>query len=153
MTEVLIYNLGGDQVLGHVSLKQAIKMLYRKVARVHTPIEGETFGPYERPRAVELVNYIYTKWVYARTGRVPYSRTALLRRDRHTCAYCGGRRGRGNTVDHVIPRCQNGETSWTNCVAACGKCNSDKKGRTPQQAGMRLRFEPFVPTLAQVDPY
>lgn len=105
MTQVMIYNLGGSQVLGHVSLKHAIGMLYRKVARVHTSVEGEVFGPYERPAAVELLNYVYTKWMYERTGRVVYSRTALLRRDRHRCAYCGKR---ATTVDHIRPRSHGG---------------------------------------------
>ena len=149
MTQVMIYNLGGSQVLGHVSLKHAIGMLYRKVARVHTSVEGEVFGPYERPAAVELLNYVYTKWMYERTGRVVYSRTALLRRDRHRCAYCGKS---ASTVDHIRPRSHGGPTSWLNCVAACVKCNEKKDDRTPDQAGMPLRFTPFVPTLAQIRP-
>ena len=150
MTQVVIYNLGGQQVLGRVSLKHAITMLYRQVARVHEAVPGETVGPYPRPAAVELVAYVYTKWVYEHTGRVMYSKPSLLRRDRHTCAYCGRR---GDTVDHVLPRSQGGRTTWLNCVAACVKCNSRKRDRTPTQAGMRLRWEPFVPTLAQIRPH
>ena len=34
MSEVLIYNLGGGQVLGRVSLGHAIRMLHRRVAAV-----------------------------------------------------------------------------------------------------------------------
>lgn len=148
MTQVLIYNLGGTEVLGKVSVRHAVGMLYRQVARVHTAVPGETVGPYPRPAAVELVNYVVTRWVYARTGKVMYSKPNLLARDRHTCAYCGKHAA---TVDHVTPRCQGGRSTWLNCVAACAKCNGRKKGRTPEQAGMRLRFQPFVPTtLAEV---
>lgn len=148
MTQVVIYNLGGTEVLGRVSLRHAVGMLYRQVARVHTAVPGETFGPFPRPEAVELLNYVVTKWVYARTGKVMYSKPNLLARDRHTCAYCGKY---GDTVDHVIPRCQGGRSTWLNCVAACAKCNGRKKGRTPAQAKMRLLFEPYVPkTLADL---
>jgi HNH endonuclease len=149
MTDVVIYNAGGTQRLGTVSLRHAIRMLYRQVAQVLEAVDGETFGPYVRPRAVELVRYVHAAWLYDRTGRVPYSGGALLRRDRHTCAYCSGP---ADTVDHVVPRCQGGQSTWTNTVAACRSCNARKGGRTPTEAGMRLRFRPFVPTLADLYP-
>ena len=149
MTDVVIYNAGGTQRLGTVSLRHAIGMLSRQVAQVLEAVEGETFGPYLRPRAVELVRYVHTKWVYARTRRVPYSDKAVLRRDRHTCAYCSRP---ADTVDHVVPRCQGGLSTWSNTVAACRPCNSRKGGRTPAQAGMPLRSPPFVPTLVDLYP-
>jgi 5-methylcytosine-specific restriction endonuclease McrA len=42
-------------------------------------------------------------------------------------------------VDHVVPRCQGGLSTWANLVACCQKCNSTKGGRTPEQAGMQLK--------------
>lgn len=147
MGQVIIYNLGGREVIGAVSERQAINMLVRNVARVHTPIDGETFGPFERPRAVELVRYIFAKWVYSRTGRTPYSKAALKRRDANTCGYCGKF---GDTVDHVVPRCQGGANTWLNVVIACLGCNGRKAGRTPQQAGMKLLRTPYVPAFAEV---
>lgn len=147
MTQVLIYNLGGQEILGRVSVRHAITMLSRKVARVHTAVEGKKFGPFDLPAAVELVRYIYARWVYQRTGTVPYSKSNLRQRDRDTCAYCGGY---GDTVDHVMPRCQGGRTEWTNVVVACSSCNSKKAGRTPRQAGMVLRKPAFAPTLKDI---
>lgn len=144
MTQVLIYNLGGQEVLGRVSVKHAITMLHRKVARIREAVEGQKFGPYDRPAAVELLQYVYAKWKYSTTRKVRVSKTNVLRRDRWTCAYCGKR---ADTIDHVTPRCQGGTTSWMNCVAACGKCNGKKDGRTPGQARMPLRFDPFVPSV------
>lgn len=56
-------------------------------------------------------------------------------------------------MDHIVPRCQGGRSEWENCIAACRKCNSDKGGRTPEQAGMTLRWKPFTPKrLAEVRP-
>lgn len=149
MSDVVIYNLGRTQILGKVSLRHAIRMLHRRVAQVVEAVDGETFGPYAKPRAVELVRYVHSKWVYDRTRHVPYSKGALLRRDRHKCGYCGRA---AVTVDHVLPRAQGGKSTWTNCVAACEACNFAKADRTPEQAGMRLRTLPYDPTLEDIYP-
>jgi 5-methylcytosine-specific restriction endonuclease McrA len=73
-------------------------------------------------------------------------------RDDHTCAYCGrsARPGGGLasgdlTVDHVLPRSRGGQSTWTNTVACCRKCNFLKGDRLPHEAGMKLRIEPKIP--------
>ena len=53
MTDVIVFNAGGQQVLHRVSLKHAISMLYRQVARVREAVPGQRFGPYPRPRSLE----------------------------------------------------------------------------------------------------
>jgi hypothetical protein len=63
---------------------------------------------------------------------------SILRRDGHRCQYVGCER-RATTVDHVIPRCQGGPSTWGNLVACCRECNMLKGGRTPEQAGMQLK--------------
>lgn len=68
-------------------------------------------------------------------GRGAFS---ILRRDGHRCQYVGCTR-RATTVDHVIPRCQGGPSTWGNLVACCQECNARKGGRTPEQAGMQLK--------------
>ena len=69
------------------------------------------------------------------TGNGP---RAVLRRDGHKCQYVGCD-SKGTTVDHVVPRCQGGQSTWTNLVACCPRCNALKGGRTPEQAGMVLK--------------
>ncbi len=64
--------------------------------------------------------------------------SGILKRDGYRCQYVGCNR-RGTTVDHVIPRCQGGASTWTNLVACCRECNAKKGGRTPEQAGMTLK--------------
>lgn len=64
--------------------------------------------------------------------------SGILKRDGYRCQYVGCER-RGTTVDHVIPRCQGGPSTWTNLVACCRECNAKKGGRTPEQAGMTLK--------------
>jgi hypothetical protein len=143
MSAVVVYNMGGVEKIDIVPLKQAIKMLHRGVARIHTEDpEGDRFGPYVKPTAIELTRYIFAKWLYYTTGRVIPSKTAVLRRDNYTCAYCGRT---GTTIDHVLPRAQGGKSTWDNLVAACQPCNGFKADRTPEQAKMKLTWLPFVP--------
>jgi len=63
-------------------------------------------------------------------------RLLILRRDNRTCRYCGDRAG---SVDHIQPYSRGGSDDPTNLVACCRTCNSRKKDRTPQEAGMVLR--------------
>ncbi len=77
---------------------------------------------------------------------VTFSRRNLFRRDGFRCQYCGQKPQSSElTIDHVIPRSQQGESSWENCVLACVKCNTKKGGRTPKQAGMKLLKKPKRP--------
>ena len=73
----------------------------------------------------------------------PVNRREVLRRDKHTCQYCGSTKHL--TLDHVIPRSKGGKHTWDNVVIACERCNSRKGDRTPQQAGMTLRTQPKAP--------
>ena len=73
----------------------------------------------------------------------PVNRREVLRRDKHTCQYCGSTKQL--TLDHIIPRSKGGKHTWDNVVIACERCNSRKGDRTPQQAGMALRTQPKAP--------
>jgi len=72
------------------------------------------------------------------------SKKEVFLRDRFTCQYCGNKT-QDLTVDHVIPRRQNGTHTWNNVVAACSRCNLRKAGRTPVEARMMLVREPRAP--------
>jgi 5-methylcytosine-specific restriction endonuclease McrA len=90
------------------------------------------------PSVVRLRSYV----------RVPYRRRAALSRrgvfirDAHECQYCGRP---AENVDHVIPRSRGGLHEWENVVAACRRCNSRKKDRTPAEAAMMLPRQPYAP--------
>ena len=75
------------------------------------------------------------------------SRRKLFRRDRHTCAYCGGVFAeRGLQCEHIVPESRGGAWSWMNLVAACALCNGRKAARTPEEARMPLLYLPYVPS-------
>ena len=129
---------------GHVDFKHAMRMVWRGVAVIEESIEGKMAGPHPWPKVLRLVRYIANTWMYRPAA---YTRHSLLLRDRKTCAYCGGK---ATTVDHIMPRSRGGAWSWMNTVAACAGCNHRKADRTPEEAGMRLRFAPWVPTRAEI---
>ena len=93
------------------------------------------------PRVLRLLHY----------DRVPRQRVRLNRRnifarDANQCQYCGKRFATSElSLDHVLPTCRGGETSWENLVCACVKCNVRKGGRTPQEAHMKLIKKPVRP--------
>jgi hypothetical protein len=129
--------------LHRVSLRHAVRMLFREVAVIHEAEPDRLIGVYPMPRVVRLVRYIVTRWRFS--AGPAWSRSGVLARDRHRCAYCGAE---ATTVDHVLPRSRGGENTWRNTVAACGRCNGRKGDRTPAEAGMVLRHQPFIPSWA-----
>lgn len=71
------------------------------------------------------------------------SRRNILLRDRHTCQYCGVAFPASQlTLDHVRPRSRGGDGSWENLVTSCGRCNTRKGDRTPDEARMPLLRAP-----------
>jgi 5-methylcytosine-specific restriction endonuclease McrA len=87
-----------------------------------------------------------TKPVAAYKKGVKFSRINIMTRDSFTCQYCGRKLPmRELNYDHVVPRIQGGQTVWENIVTSCYPCNDRKAGRTPEQAGMKLRRKPFRP--------
>lgn len=63
------------------------------------------------------------------TKRLRYE---ILRRDNHTCRYCGGVAPDVKlTVDHVVPTALGGSDDATNLVTACADCNAGKTSSSP----------------------
>lgn len=135
---VLVLN-ASHEPLQKVSLTHAVRMLIRNVAVVAEPDGEAMIGPYQRPRVVRLLRYVYAKWRYHQPR---WSRRGVLRRDHHQCAYCGRT---ATTVDHVTPTSRGGKNTWLNTVACCIGCNARKGNQLLEEVGMRLRFEPHVP--------
>lgn len=60
------------------------------------------------------------------------TRYEVLRRDNHTCRYCGGTAPDAIlTVDHVVPVSLGGSDAPDNLVAACQDCNYGKASSNP----------------------
>lgn len=131
--------------LGVVPVKRAMAYLLRERATIVDAIPGRTIrsaaAEMPFPRVVQFREMIRVPYRY---GVQPYTRRGVLERDNYECAYCGRR---ASTVDHVIPKSRGGHlTAWENLVSSCARCNGIKADRTPEEAGMPLRFQPRIVT-------
>ncbi len=132
--------------IGTCSWKRAMKMIYEERASVlveaETPrLRSEVFDV-GMPRVVVVKNYVVKRM----RKSIPCSRSNVYTRDNGECQYCGIHLDTDEyTLEHVIPRVQGGQSTWTNLVLACVDCNHQKDGRTPAQAGMKLRRTPVEP--------
>ena len=93
------------------------------------------------PRIIRLLSYDRVP-----RNTVKFNRRNIFLRDEHRCQYCFKQFPRQRlSLDHVTPRSRGGEDSWENVVCACLICNVRKGGRTPQEAGMKLKIRPAKP--------
>lgn len=136
-------------VLTSVSWQRAVTLVVIGKAEIHEAdpeqmVRGKTHAvPF--PRVIRLVKWIYVKF-HGQTvdGAGVCTKAGVLKRDKFTCVYCGSK---ANTVDHVLPASRGGKSTWDNLAAACSPCNGFKADRTPEEAGMRLRWHPWRPDL------
>lgn len=98
------------------------------------------FKTYVRPVIIRLLNYIK---FHTRTLRA--NRNRIYKRDGYECVYCGSKKDL--TLDHVVPKSKGGQNTWMNLVTCCFKCNLKKGDRTPEEAKLKMRHQPFAPTL------
>lgn len=95
----------------------------------------------QAPRVVRLLTYEHVP-----RNSVKFNRRNIFLRDGHRCQYCGKRYSSPRlSLDHVLPKSRGGADTWENIVCACLKCNVDKGGRTPAEAGMKLLQKPVKP--------
>ena len=144
MERTLLLNQGYEP-LATIGWQRAISLLTLGKVEVIEEYDREirsAFLVIKMPAVVRLINRF-------RRGKkaVKFSRHNILARDGWKCGYCGDKvTTQDMTQDHVIPRSQGGKTCWENIVTCCSDCNAKKANRTPRQAGMRLRREPYKPT-------
>jgi 5-methylcytosine-specific restriction endonuclease McrA len=93
----------------------------------------------QMPSVIRLLEY----------RRIPHqtralSRKNILLRDRNACQYCQKVLIASElTLDHVIPRCRGGLSTWENLVACCRDCNRRKGSLMLHElTDMRLQREP-----------
>ena len=121
---------------------------WQELSELHAQFEPDGFDwvrtvrfPIAVPRIIRLLGY-------DRLPRqdVKFNRRNIFARDANRCQYCGKRFGTSElSLDHVVPRSQQGPTTWDNIVTCCIACNVRKGGRTPEQANMKLLAKPVKP--------
>lgn len=113
--------------------------------RVIRSAGGATFPLPQVVRLFQMVNF-----AGMRAGRSPrFSKAGLNARDGRRCQVAKCDRP-GETVDHLVPRCRGGSTSWENCVLMCQSHNSRKGDRLLAELGWKLKKPAVVPVGAIV---
>ena len=132
----------GFEPLGVVSVRRAVGYIVSDRVNVIEETEDEFFRSaggdmvVKVPRVVQFRENIKVPHRY---NEMNWSRSKMLDRDLYTCGYCGKW---GNTVDHIMPQSRGGKYTWMNTITACRKCNNKKANQTPEEAGMKLLFQP-----------
>lgn len=132
--------------VARVAWQRAVTLLFEGKVEVIEEYQDRTVRSVTLELKVPSIIRFLRK-IRMRRRAVRFSRENVFARDGGACQYCGRRLRRAEaTWDHVVPRSQGGPTTWENVVLACVACNQRKGGRTPAQAGMRLRSTPVRPT-------
>lgn len=126
------------------NLRKAIVLIY--LGKAESVINDErkklhsVDSTYPWPSIIRISKFIKVPY-----KKVVLTRKNILRRDGYKCAYCG-RSDLPLTVDHVIPKARGGDETWENLITACTVCNNKKGDRTPEEARMKLFYQPFKPS-------
>jgi 5-methylcytosine-specific restriction endonuclease McrA len=154
MVGVLLLNASFEPIYV-ISLQRAVLLLLGGQA---LPVQGEPLAAtlrspsisIEVPQIIQLRRYVNVP----RRGAA-WSRASVFQRDGYRCIYCGAQPGdkqRGKiltkssfNLDHIIPRSRGGDNTWGNTAVSCQRCNDVKRSRTPQEAGLKLLWEPKTP--------
>lgn len=99
-----------------------------------------SYTTYVRPVIIRLLKYIKHKM-----RNIKPSRVRIYKRDNHECVYCGSIKQL--TLDHVIPKSRGGKNDWNNLVTCCFTCNLKKGNKTPDEAKMVMRTQPYIPNI------
>jgi 5-methylcytosine-specific restriction endonuclease McrA len=128
--------------------QEAVKAVFRESVIVISEYNRVVRSPsceVKLPSVLVLRDYVTA----ARTP--PFTRFNVYLRDQWHCQYCGdGFRTQELTFDHVIPRSRGGRTTWSNIVAACHSCNTEKGDRMPYEVGMHPLTEPRQPSIFEL---
>ena len=140
---VLVLNQGYEPLMVIGAKRAVILLLNEKVDSLENYREKihSAYISLPLPSVIKLKHY-----ARIRRKEIVLSRKNILKRDNHTCQYCGVR-SVPMTIDHVISRKKGGEDTWENLVAACVPCNTRKGNHSPREVQMALVKTPRKPTM------
>lgn len=131
--------------ISFITERRAIKLLYNGKVEPIAFYEEEdipNINGHKQLPAILRLGYPIHRNFYSSA----YNRHAVFKRDQYCCQYCDRVLSHNQaTIDHIIPKFLGGETTFTNCVVACKRCNTRKGNMTLSQAGMELLREPTIP--------
>jgi len=144
MDQVLLLNKNYEPI-SVIGWKRAICLFSLEKVEVVKTYEEEVASPkikFNFPAVVRLLH----SFKRPHSG-IKFTKRNIFARDKWLCQYCYQEFDPCNlTIDHVIPKSRGGKTEWDNIVSCCKVCNNKKGNKTPQEAGMKLKKIPTVPS-------
>nr|WP_239476642.1 HNH endonuclease [Nocardia arizonensis] len=145
-TGVLVLN-ASYETLDEIGADRAVVLLTSGAAE--SVVDREPYFPIRSmrleialPDTIRLLRYVFIEHAALVGDESRATLAGVLRRDKNRCGYCASW---AHTVDHIRPRSRGGPNTWANLVACCAPCNTAKADRTPEEAGMRLLWQPKAP--------
>ena len=140
---VLVLNQSYEPLMVIGGKRAVILLLNEKVDSLESYREkiNSAYLSLQLPSVIRLRNY-----ARIRRKEIVLSRKNILKRDNHTCQYCGAK-SVPMTIDHILARKKGGGDSWENLVAACVPCNTIKGNKRLNEANMKLLKIPRKPTM------
>lgn len=132
MESVLVLNSDAQPIsllpLSIISWQDAIKNVYSDKADIIEYYDNKFINSVKF--RMQMPSVIMLRQYHKRPAIARFCRRNMYIRDNYTCQYCGKQYNYVDlTIDHVIPRCKGGDTSWENCTTACFKCNTHKSDK------------------------
>jgi hypothetical protein len=132
------------QVIGKASIERAICILFLQKGYALKNSDNEIKSVNQSIPIPTVIVMPDAKYVNIR--RVSFCYSAVKRRDKYKCVYCGSAEKRGLTIDHIIPKrrweelkvkrnIQYSLNSFQNCVTACLQCNQWKSDHLLSELG------------------
>lgn len=149
MSQVLLLNSDWAP-LQFINEIRALKLLIKERAEIisisETPSMWNQYyntvsTSYQVPATIRLYNRVNIKYSIFR-----FRKRTLFNRDNWSCQYCSKQLNQESiTIDHIVPRCRGGTTTWKNCVVCCKTCNRNKGSYLPIEVNMKLIKQPDNP--------
>lgn len=134
-----------QQAVEHIAKNKVVWSLGESIAayRGGFNVEGER-SVITTPAIIAVSGTEFSK--QKRHQKVLLTNNSLFNRDHNMCAYCGDIFPiRKLSRDHIKPVSRGGPNVWMNVVTACIPCNTKKDDKTLEEAGMKLKYLPYVP--------
>jgi 5-methylcytosine-specific restriction endonuclease McrA len=153
---ILKLDIAGNPV-GWIAPKKAVKYYFKDLVAHDSGEQIYHFSGGVQRLTQETISFDVSSIISVK-GKVHFNdrefnrvkNSILFGRDLYTCAYCGGVFTSGFlSRDHIVPISKKGKDTWKNVITACVKCNNKKDDRTPEEAGMQLRFQPYTPSFIE----
>lgn len=135
--------------LNTISVEKAFTLIAKAKVQILENTDKVIRSVYNSWPVPKIMRLLYIVRVVYR-NKVPWTPRNIFIRDNYTCQYCGAKLTvKQSECEHIIPRSRSGKSTFENTVCSCHRCNQRKADKTPREAGMGLKRQPYQPTIME----